>query len=39
MRLVERRAVPPFGHFNLIRFGKDGKASAERKTGRVSAAG
>src|SRR5690242_10422240 len=24
MRLVERRAVPPFGHFNLIRFGKTG---------------
>jgi phosphatidylethanolamine/phosphatidyl-N-methylethanolamine N-methyltransferase len=22
MRLIERRAVPPFGHFNLIRFGK-----------------
>ena len=22
MHLVERRAVPPFGHFNLIRFGK-----------------
>jgi phosphatidylethanolamine/phosphatidyl-N-methylethanolamine N-methyltransferase len=24
MRLVERRAMPPFGHFNLIRFGKTG---------------
>jgi phosphatidylethanolamine/phosphatidyl-N-methylethanolamine N-methyltransferase len=24
MRLVERRAVPPFGHFSLIRFAKDG---------------
>jgi phosphatidylethanolamine/phosphatidyl-N-methylethanolamine N-methyltransferase len=22
MRLIERRAMPPFGHFNLIRFGK-----------------
>ena len=22
MHLIERRAVPPFGHFNLIRFGK-----------------
>jgi phosphatidylethanolamine/phosphatidyl-N-methylethanolamine N-methyltransferase len=32
MRLVERRAVPPFGHFNLIRFGKDGK------TGRITEA-
>jgi phosphatidylethanolamine/phosphatidyl-N-methylethanolamine N-methyltransferase len=27
MRLIERRAVPPFGHFNLIRFGKNGGAS------------
>jgi phosphatidylethanolamine/phosphatidyl-N-methylethanolamine N-methyltransferase len=26
MRLVERRAVPPFGHFSLIRFTKDGGA-------------
>ncbi len=24
MRLVERRAMPPFGHFSLIRFAKDG---------------
>jgi phosphatidylethanolamine/phosphatidyl-N-methylethanolamine N-methyltransferase len=23
MRLIERRAMPPFGHFSLIRFGKD----------------
>jgi phosphatidylethanolamine/phosphatidyl-N-methylethanolamine N-methyltransferase len=22
MHLIERRAMPPFGHFNLIRFGK-----------------
>jgi phosphatidylethanolamine/phosphatidyl-N-methylethanolamine N-methyltransferase len=22
MHLIERRAVPPFGHFNMIRFGK-----------------
>jgi len=27
MRLIERRAMPPFGHFNLIRFGKNGAAS------------
>ena len=27
MCLIERRAMPPFGHFNLIRFGK---AGAER---------
>ena len=26
MRLIERRAMPPFGHFCLIRFGKDGAA-------------
>lgn len=23
MRLIERRAMPPFGHFNLIHFGKN----------------
>ena len=28
MHLLERRAVPPFGHFNLIRFGKDGGAGS-----------
>jgi phosphatidylethanolamine/phosphatidyl-N-methylethanolamine N-methyltransferase len=27
MSLIERRAMPPFGHFSLIRFGKDGCAS------------
>jgi phosphatidylethanolamine/phosphatidyl-N-methylethanolamine N-methyltransferase len=32
MRLIERRAMPPLGHFNLIRFGKDDKA------GRISEA-
>jgi phosphatidylethanolamine/phosphatidyl-N-methylethanolamine N-methyltransferase len=26
MRLVERRAMPPFGHFSLIRFAKGGAA-------------
>jgi phosphatidylethanolamine/phosphatidyl-N-methylethanolamine N-methyltransferase len=32
MRLIERRAMPPFGHFSLIRFGKDGgkEQSADR---------
>jgi phosphatidylethanolamine/phosphatidyl-N-methylethanolamine N-methyltransferase len=24
MRLIERRSMPPLGHFSLIRFGKDG---------------
>jgi phosphatidylethanolamine/phosphatidyl-N-methylethanolamine N-methyltransferase len=30
--LVERRAMPPFRHFSLIRFAKDGAASAARQT-------
>jgi len=30
MRLVERRAVPPFGHFSLIRFAKAGGTTAAR---------
>jgi phosphatidylethanolamine/phosphatidyl-N-methylethanolamine N-methyltransferase len=28
MRLAERRAMPPFGHFSLIRFAKAGGAAA-----------
>ena len=28
MQLVERRAMPPFGHFSLIRFGKIAEGSA-----------
>jgi phosphatidylethanolamine/phosphatidyl-N-methylethanolamine N-methyltransferase len=28
MYLIERRAMPPFGHFSLIRFGKTGIAEA-----------
>jgi phosphatidylethanolamine/phosphatidyl-N-methylethanolamine N-methyltransferase len=28
--LVERRAVPPFGHFSLIRFAKDGAVGTAR---------
>ncbi len=39
MQLVERRAVPPFGHFNLIRFGKDGGADRAYDQAPVSAAG
>jgi phosphatidylethanolamine/phosphatidyl-N-methylethanolamine N-methyltransferase len=32
MRLIERRAMPPFGHFNLIRFGKhDANSRAEQR--------
>lgn len=33
MHLIERRAVPPFGHFSLIRFGKgtcEGRLAAPR---------
>jgi phosphatidylethanolamine/phosphatidyl-N-methylethanolamine N-methyltransferase len=30
MHLLERRAVPPFGHFNLIRFGKEDSAASAR---------
>lgn len=38
--LVERRAVPPFGHFSLIRFAKDGGAvAADLNPQRASAAG
>jgi len=32
MRLAERRATPPFGHFALIRFAKDASPSSQRKT-------
>jgi phosphatidylethanolamine/phosphatidyl-N-methylethanolamine N-methyltransferase len=34
MRLVERRAMPPLGHFSLIRFGKvaDGSAGSQGQT-------
>ncbi|MFL6975176.1 MAG: class I SAM-dependent methyltransferase [Xanthobacteraceae bacterium] len=28
IRLIERRAMPPLGHFSLIRFGKDAVAKA-----------
>jgi phosphatidylethanolamine/phosphatidyl-N-methylethanolamine N-methyltransferase len=30
IRLIERRAMPPLGHFSLIRFGKDGGTSEMR---------
>jgi phosphatidylethanolamine/phosphatidyl-N-methylethanolamine N-methyltransferase len=30
MKLVERRPVPPFGHFSLIRFAKDGGVGRSR---------
>jgi len=31
MQLVERRSMPPFGHFSLIRFAKRGGAAVERE--------
>jgi phosphatidylethanolamine/phosphatidyl-N-methylethanolamine N-methyltransferase len=39
MRLIERRAMPPFGHFNLIRFGKDGAAGGIEQSELMRAAG
>lgn len=39
MRLVERRAMPPFGHFSLIRFAKDGTTIAQDSHNAVRAAG
>jgi phosphatidylethanolamine/phosphatidyl-N-methylethanolamine N-methyltransferase len=39
MRLIERRAMPPFGHFNLIRFGKDGAESRVEHSEAMRAAG
>jgi phosphatidylethanolamine/phosphatidyl-N-methylethanolamine N-methyltransferase len=32
MQLVERRAMPPFGHFSLIRFAKSGAAAVTCET-------
>jgi len=37
--LIERRAMPPFGHFNLIRFGKDGAESRLDRSETMRAAG
>jgi phosphatidylethanolamine/phosphatidyl-N-methylethanolamine N-methyltransferase len=39
MRLAERRATPPFGHFALIRFAKDSGLSAQRSEPFIRAAG
>ena len=38
MRLVERRAMPPLGHFSLIRFGKvaDGSAGSQTQAATAS---
>src|SRR5262249_11018579 len=38
VRLIERRSVPPFGHFSLIRFGKDDAQTAMRQDNARAAA-
>ncbi len=38
MQLTERRAMPPFGHFSLIRFAKDGATADQRETHRATRA-
>lgn len=37
VKLLERRPVPPFGHFALIRFGKTGDALAVKQSASASA--
>ena len=37
MTLVERRAMPPFGHFSLIRFAKNGAAAILREDRKMAA--
>jgi phosphatidylethanolamine/phosphatidyl-N-methylethanolamine N-methyltransferase len=39
MHLIERRAMPPFGHFNLIRFGKHGAEGCLDRSEAMQAAG
>lgn len=39
MRLIERRAMPPLGHFSLIRFAKAGTAATSDAPARLAAAG
>jgi phosphatidylethanolamine/phosphatidyl-N-methylethanolamine N-methyltransferase len=39
MRLIERRPMPPLGHFCLIRFGKDGGVERAGEAEPVRAAG
>lgn len=36
MQLIERRAMPPFGHFSLIRFSKDGKCNQDANNNAVT---
>ncbi len=37
VRLLERRAMPPFGHFSLIRFAKQGGNAARRESKTIAA--
>jgi phosphatidylethanolamine/phosphatidyl-N-methylethanolamine N-methyltransferase len=39
IRLIERRPMPPLGHFSLIRFGKAGTEGGRADAARVAAAG
>jgi phosphatidylethanolamine/phosphatidyl-N-methylethanolamine N-methyltransferase len=39
VHLIERRPVPPLGHFSLIRFGKPGAATASETRVSLAAAG
>ena len=39
MRLVERRAMPPFSHFSLIRFSKEGGTNRARDASPMARAG
>jgi phosphatidylethanolamine/phosphatidyl-N-methylethanolamine N-methyltransferase len=39
VRLIERRPVPPMGHFSLIRFGKIGAEAADRENVPLRASG
>jgi phosphatidylethanolamine/phosphatidyl-N-methylethanolamine N-methyltransferase len=38
MQLIERRSMPPFGHFSLIRFGKEGGTPNEEETAQTARA-
>jgi phosphatidylethanolamine/phosphatidyl-N-methylethanolamine N-methyltransferase len=38
MALIERRPVPPLGHFSLIRFGKAATATGPQRAGALGAA-
>jgi phosphatidylethanolamine/phosphatidyl-N-methylethanolamine N-methyltransferase len=38
VRLIERRAMPPFGHFSLIRFAKERKNVRSRSARRYAPA-